>query len=246
MYPVCTNSQVVTLWYRAPDVLLGSRTYSTSIDIWSVGCIFAEMITGYPLFRGRDNNDQLVQIMKIVGTPSDATLQQIKMNSPEIQIKQPLSKHPKQPLHAIVPKAPRDAINLLEHLLQFEPNRRYDANEALAHPYFTAGPISPAVPPGVASGAASLALPPRVAARASQASAAVQAQQAQAALQAQQAAANQAAQAQAAAAQAAAQQAHAQAQMAQQTYNMMVQQHQSGQGQQAGPYYGEYLWCFRL
>lgn len=107
--PVNTfSNEVVTLWYRAPDVLLGSRTYSTSIDIWSVGCIFAEMITGYPLFRGRDNNDQLVQIMKIVGTPSDATLQQIKMNSPEIQLKQPLSKHPKQPLHAIVPKAPRD------------------------------------------------------------------------------------------------------------------------------------------
>lgn len=205
------------------------------------------MITGYPLFRGRDNNDQLVQIMKIVGTPSDATLQQIKMNSPEIQIKQPLSKHPKQPLHAIVPKAPRDAINLLEHLLQFEPNRRYDANEALAHPYFTAGPISPAVPPGVASGAASLALPPRVAARASQASAAVQAQQAQQqALQAQQAqqaaqqaAANQAAQAQAQAAAQAAQQAHAQAQMAQQQYNMMVQQQQQGHGQAGGAYFGK-------
>ncbi|KGB76674.1 CMGC/CDK/CDK5 protein kinase [Cryptococcus deuterogattii 99/473] len=180
--PVNTfSNEVVTLWYRAPDVLLGSRTYSTSIDIWSVGCIFAEMITGYPLFRGRDNADQLVQIMKIVGTPSDATIAQIKLNSPEIQIKSPLAKHAKQPFQAIIPRAPRDAISLLEHLLQFEPTRRYDAHQAMTHPYFTSGPIAPPTlhdnNPAVPS-ASSLALPPRVAARASQASAAVQAQQA--------------------------------------------------------------------
>ncbi|WVO14693.1 hypothetical protein L204_102331 [Cryptococcus depauperatus] len=186
--PVNTfSNEVVTLWYRAPDVLLGSRTYSTSIDIWSVGCIFAEMITGYPLFRGRDNADQLVQIMKIVGTPSDATIAQIKLNSPEIQIKAPLAKHSKQPFHSIVPRAPRDAINLLEHLLQFEPTRRHDAHQAMTHPYFTAGPIAPPTLPETASvpTSSSLALPPRVAARANQASAAVQAQQAQAQAQAQ-------------------------------------------------------------
>lgn len=213
-------------------MLLGSRTYSTSIDIWSVGCIFAEMITGYPLFRGRDNNDQLVQIMKIVGTPSDATLQQIKMNSPEITLKQPLSKHPKQPLHAIVPKAPRDAIALLEHLLQFEPNRRYTAIDALAHPYFTSGPITPAtLSPSVSSSTASLALPPRVAARASQASAAVQAQQQQ--QQQAQAQAQVAAQAQAAQQQAALQQQ-------QQQYNLMMAQQAAVQQQ---GYYGESSVC---
>ena len=59
-------SQVVTLWYRAPDVLLGSRTYSTSIDVWSCGCIFAEMISGVPLFRGKDNQDQWLNIMRII------------------------------------------------------------------------------------------------------------------------------------------------------------------------------------
>lgn len=67
----------MTLWYRAPDVLMGSRTYSTSIDVWSCGCIFAEMITGSPLFRGRDNNDQLLHIMRIIGTPSEAQFQKI-------------------------------------------------------------------------------------------------------------------------------------------------------------------------
>jgi negative regulator of PHO system len=100
-----------------------------------------------------------------------------------------------------VPKAPRDglspavhldvanrnpihlhiiAINLLEHLLQFEPNRRYDALQAMDHPYFTAAPIAPpSIPVSVSSSTASLALPPRVAARASQASAAVAQQQQQ-------------------------------------------------------------------
>jgi negative regulator of PHO system len=71
----------VTLWYRAPDVLLGSRTYNTSIDIWSCGCIFAEMITGVPLFRGRDNQDQLLHIMRIVGTPDERVFRNIMKDS---------------------------------------------------------------------------------------------------------------------------------------------------------------------
>jgi len=100
----------------------------------------AEMITGYPLFRGRDNADQLVQIMKIVGTPSNETLAQIKHDSvcllasylekltdkkPEIQIKTALARHPKQPLHAIIPKAPRDGkLNRpgSQHELIFQPS----------------------------------------------------------------------------------------------------------------------------
>lgn len=52
--------EVVTLWYRAPDILMGSKTYSTSVDIWSVGCIFAEMMNGVPLFRGQNEDDQLI------------------------------------------------------------------------------------------------------------------------------------------------------------------------------------------
>jgi negative regulator of PHO system len=73
--------KVVTLWYRAPDVLLGSRTYSTSIDVWSCGCIFAEMISGVPLFRGRDNADQLLHSMRIIGTPDERTLRKMVAES---------------------------------------------------------------------------------------------------------------------------------------------------------------------
>ena len=80
--PVNTfSNEVVTLWYRAPDVLMGSRTYSTSIDVWSCGCIMAEMISGVPLFRGRDNNDQLNQILRILGTPDETTLRRIASES---------------------------------------------------------------------------------------------------------------------------------------------------------------------
>lgn len=60
---------------------MGSRTYSTSIDVWSVGCIFAEMISGQPLFRGRDNNDQLLQIMRHRGTPSEGELKKMQEES---------------------------------------------------------------------------------------------------------------------------------------------------------------------
>merc|ERR1711971_1055936 len=63
--------EVVTLWYRAPDVLMGSRKYSTPVDIWSVGCIFAELVNGRPLFPGNTDTDQLQKIFKLLGTPSE-------------------------------------------------------------------------------------------------------------------------------------------------------------------------------
>lgn len=147
--PVNTfSNEVVTLWYRAPDVLLGSRTYSTSIDIWSCGCIFAEMITGVPLFRGRDNQDQLLHIMRIVGTPDDRTLRKIATESPEIQLK-PYPRYPKIPFSQVIPKASPLAIDLLEALLQFDPSKRITAEEALRHPYFAEAGASETAAAGV-------------------------------------------------------------------------------------------------
>lgn len=145
--PVNTfSNEVVTLWYRAPDVLLGSRTYSTSIDVWSVGCIMAEMTSGVPLFRGRDNNDQLMQIIRILGTPDEHTIKRILHESPEIQYR-PLPRLPKVPFQTLFPKMHplgtclsivfHTAIDLLDKLLQFDPAQRITADEALRHPYFT-------------------------------------------------------------------------------------------------------------
>lgn len=67
------SHEVVTLWYRSPDVLMGSRHYSTSIDLWSAGCIMAEMATGRPLFPGSSIKDQLIKIFKILGSPSEGS-----------------------------------------------------------------------------------------------------------------------------------------------------------------------------
>ncbi|EIM81748.1 Pkinase-domain-containing protein [Stereum hirsutum FP-91666 SS1] len=135
--PVNTfSNEVVTLWYRAPDVLLGSRTYSTSIDVWSCGCIFAEMISGVPLFRGRDAQDQLVHIMRIIGTPEDRTLRKMAAENPDLQIKQ-YPRYPKLPFQQVLPKASLQACDLLDRLLQFDPAKRISAAEAIKHPYFT-------------------------------------------------------------------------------------------------------------
>lgn len=65
------SQEVVTLWYRAPEILLGSVEYSTPIDIWSIGCIFAEMVTKKPLFAGDSDLDQLYRIFRILGTPNE-------------------------------------------------------------------------------------------------------------------------------------------------------------------------------
>ncbi|KAJ2919284.1 hypothetical protein MD484_g1074, partial [Candolleomyces efflorescens] len=141
--PVNTfSNEVVTLWYRAPDVLLGSRTYSTSIDVWSCGCIFAEMISGVPLFRGRDNQDQLLHIMRIIGTPSPAQFAKICKETsiqPEIQPKQ-FPNYPRMPFHQVLPKASPQALDLLDKLLKFDPAERISAADALAHPYFSSVP----------------------------------------------------------------------------------------------------------
>ncbi|EPQ28737.1 uncharacterized protein PFL1_06869 [Pseudozyma flocculosa PF-1] len=185
--PVNTfSNEVVTLWYRAPDVLMGSRTYSTSIDIWSAGCIMAEMITGVPLFRGRDNNDQLTQILKVLGTPDDATMKRLVNDSPEIQIR-PFPRLFKVPFQQMFPTAHPLAIDLLEKLLKFDPTQRISADEALRHPYFT---TSAAVAPQPHAGTGSSLN------MGNGGSAALQAQQQQqqrAAVQAQQAAQQQAA-----------------------------------------------------
>merc|ERR1719264_1999331 len=68
------TNEVVTLWYRSPDVLLGSRNYNTSVDIWSIGCIFIELLNGRPIFPGNSDNDQLMKIFRAFGTPTEETL----------------------------------------------------------------------------------------------------------------------------------------------------------------------------
>ncbi|KAJ1985651.1 cyclin-dependent kinase 5 [Dimargaris cristalligena] len=125
--------EVVTLWYRAPDVLMESTQYSTTIDLWSAGCIFAEMASGFPLFSGNSHVDQLHKIFKILGTPTEERwpgLTSLKGYRPDFPV------HPPVNLHQFVPKLDAQGVNLLSMLLKYVPEERVTAEQALNHPYF--------------------------------------------------------------------------------------------------------------
>ncbi len=133
--PVNTfSNEVVTLWYRAPDVLLGSRTYNTSIDIWSAGCIMAEMFSGRPLFPGTTNEDQIIRIFRIMGTPTERTWPGLSQ-FPEY--KTTWQMYATQPLSSILPQIDPLGIDLLQRMLQPRPELRISAAEALTHQWFS-------------------------------------------------------------------------------------------------------------
>jgi len=125
--------EVVTLWYRAPDVLMGSKNYSTTVDMWSVGCIFAEMVTGRPLFPGTSEKDQLLKIFTLLGTPTVDTwpgmakLPQYKPDYPIYQLRD---------LSKLFPTLQKPGIELMLNFLKFDPNNRITAKDAMSHAYF--------------------------------------------------------------------------------------------------------------
>lgn len=127
--------EVVTLWYRAPEVLLGSRHYSTAIDMWSVGCIFAEMVMrGHPLFPGDSEIDQIFKIFRILGTPSEENWPGIS----QLPDYKPTFPHwSRQDLSETVPGLDEDGIDLLRQLLIYDTAKRISAKRALIHPYFS-------------------------------------------------------------------------------------------------------------
>ncbi|KAG9301509.1 hypothetical protein G9A89_008361 [Geosiphon pyriformis] len=132
--PVSTfSNEVVTLWYRSPDVLLGSRSYSTSIDIWSAGCIMAEMYTGRPLFPGTTNDDQLIKIFRIMGTPNEATWPGVTQYQ---DYHKPYPAYNATDMAHHLPMIDPLGMDLLNKMLVYQPDNRITAKKALEHPYF--------------------------------------------------------------------------------------------------------------
>jgi len=125
--------EVVTLWYRAPEILLGGRQYSTPVDVWSIGCIFAEMVTCSPLFPGDSEIDQLFKIFRCLGTPTEelwpgvSNFKDFKPTFPQ-WIGNNLAKQ--------VPGIEPLGLDLLKRMLVYEPSKRISAREALQHEYF--------------------------------------------------------------------------------------------------------------
>jgi len=142
--PVNTfSNEVVTLWYRAPDILLGSKNYTTSIDIWSAACILCEMFTRKPLFPGKSETDQLVKIFRVFGIPNPNSWPRVtelpewntffQHNSPEDILKRIIA------LESLMPMMPPEALDLTRRMMCYQPEMRISAEDAICHPFLKDG-----------------------------------------------------------------------------------------------------------
>ena len=126
---------VITRWYRAPEVILCPSHYAKAVDIWSVGCIFAELLGRQPLFPGDHYLDQIQKIIAVTGTPKMEELEFIqKKEAKEFFLK--LVKRTKLTWTSLFPNANPIALDLLEKMLTFNPKKRYTVDQCISHPYF--------------------------------------------------------------------------------------------------------------
>ncbi|URE33882.1 shaggy-related protein kinase [Musa troglodytarum] len=126
-------SYICSRYYRAPELIFGATEYTTSIDIWSAGCVLAELLLGQPLFPGDSAVNQLVEIIKVLGTPTREEIRCMNPGYTEFRFPQ-IKAHP---WHKIFHKRmPPEAIDLTSRLLQYSPSFRCTALEACTHPFF--------------------------------------------------------------------------------------------------------------
>ncbi|KAI9121059.1 hypothetical protein K1719_008092 [Acacia pycnantha] len=126
-------SYICSRFYRAPELIFGATEYTTSIDIWSAGCVLAELLLGQPLFPGGSAVDQLVEIIKVLGTPTREEVRCMNPNYNDFRFPQLKAR----PWHKIFDKRmPPEAIDFVSRLLQYSPSLRCTALEACAHPFF--------------------------------------------------------------------------------------------------------------
>jgi renal tumor antigen len=127
---------VATRWYRAPECILTSGTYGTSVDIWAIGCVLFELLTSKPLFPGKHQLDQLNQIHSVLGTPSRDLLAHFQMGQENSKVGFAFPQRQKQSFRDLIPTATDLVINLMEKMIVYDPNDRITAQDALEHPVF--------------------------------------------------------------------------------------------------------------
>ena len=137
--------KVVTLWYRPPELLFGRRMYTTALDMWSVGCIFGEMLIGKPLFAGATEVKQIDLVVELLGTPNDTIWP--GFSSLPVVKNITLKKQPYNNLKQKFPLLSDNGRKLMNDLLMFDPQQRVTAKQALTSPYFTEKPLP--IEPGI-------------------------------------------------------------------------------------------------
>ncbi|XP_074873648.1 cyclin-dependent kinase 20 isoform X6 [Carettochelys insculpta] len=133
------SHQVATRWYRAPELLYGARRYDEGVDLWAVGCIFAELLNNSPLFPGENDIEQLCCVLRILGTPTQHTWPEL----PELPDYNKIcfKQKPPVPLEEVLPDAPPQSLQLLRCFLLYPSRERVRAAQALVHPYFFTAPL---------------------------------------------------------------------------------------------------------
>ncbi|CAG9319796.1 unnamed protein product [Blepharisma stoltei] len=126
---------VCTLWYQSPELLFGTKHYGKAMDMWSVGCIFAEMINKEPFLKGNTSIDQINKIFNTLGTPGEEDWKGMNI----LPNYWPSPASPRISFVRAFPTASNEARDLLEKMLMYDPRQRISASQALQHPYFSTG-----------------------------------------------------------------------------------------------------------
>eukprot|EP00756_Hemistasia_phaeocysticola_P058424 Hpha_TRINITY_DN35050_c0_g1::TRINITY_DN35050_c0_g1_i1::g.82675::m.82675 len=132
---VCLTEYVVTRHYRAPELLMESERYGPAVDVWSLGCVLAELLGREPLFPGSSYADQLTRIVQVCGTPEEETISRVG-NLDARSFLRDLKPRPPVPPHVLFPGASRPALEVLHGLLRFDPEQRWTARGALRAQWF--------------------------------------------------------------------------------------------------------------
>lgn len=132
--------QPVTIWYRAPELLFGSQSYSYPVDLWSTGCIVAELITSQPLLPGSNEKEEMDLIVGLIGPPSETTWPGFKRLPWATKYKAPGPAKRREDLRNMFSSEKQGLVDLLSDMLVYNPDSRPSAKEALLHKYFQESP----------------------------------------------------------------------------------------------------------